>query len=235
MLLVNVWVPGALAAGDAETSVPAISVSGTGEVAAAPDRAVVSLGAVMEAKQAVDAQKQLAQVMQRVLKDIKALGIPDQKIRTAGLYLNPVYSHSTPRAGQDPEAPRIVGYRAGNSVRVEVDDIERVGSVIDAGISAGANQLAGLSFELKDDLTYRQQALKIACHEARTNAEAIAAALALKLGDILEVREDGAPVHYPSERRFAAPAAAGATPVQPGQVQVTGAVTVRFKVLPSKP
>jgi uncharacterized protein YggE len=173
--------------------------------------------------------------MQRVLKDIKALGIPDEKIRTSGLSLNPSYSHPTPRAGQDSEAPRIIGYRASNTVQVQVDDIERVGSVIDAGITAGANQLTGLAFELKDDLKYRQLALKIACHEARTKAEAIAAALNLQLGEILEVREEGAPMHYPAERRFAAPAAAGATPVQPGQIQVNAGVTIRFKVMPSKP
>ena len=70
---------------------PSLAVTGTAEVSAAPDRAVVSLGAVVETKNALDAQKQIAQVMQRVIKDIKAQGIPEEKIRTAGLSLNPVY------------------------------------------------------------------------------------------------------------------------------------------------
>jgi uncharacterized protein YggE len=228
ILVAVIGVAAAHGAGNPDPSVPAITVNGSGEVSAAPDRAVVSLGAVVEAKQAVDAQKQLAQVMQRVLKDIKALGISDEKIRTSGLSLQPMYSHPAPRAGQEPEAPRIVGYRASNTVRVQVDDIERIGSVIDAGITAGANQLTGLSFELKDDLKYRQQALKIAAQEARSKAEAIAAALNLQLGEVLDVREEGAHVPHPVERRLAAPAAVG-TPIQPGQVQVTAAVSVRFK------
>jgi hypothetical protein len=208
---------------------PSIAVTGTAEVSAVPDRAVVSLGAVVEAKNALDAQKQIAQVMQRVIRDIKAQGIPEEKIRTAGLSLNPVYSHPAPKAGQEPEAPRIVGYRASNTVRVQVDDTERVGAVIDAGITAGANQLNSLSFDLRDDLKFRKQALQLAAQEARAKAEAIASALNLQLGEVIEVREEAGPPTYPVERRFAAPAAA-ATPVQPGQVQVNAGVTVRFRL-----
>jgi uncharacterized protein YggE len=222
------------AAGAPEATPPAIVVSGTSEVAVAPDRAMVNLGAVIEAKQALDAQKQLAQIMQRVIKDIRAQGIPDEKIRTAGLSLSPVYSHPVPKAGQEPEAPRIVGYRASNTVRVQVDDLERVGGVIDAGIAAGANQLAGLAFDLRDDLKPRKQALQLAAQEARTKAEAIAAALNLQLGEVLEIREEGGPAVHPAERRFAASTAAG-TPIQPGQVQINASVSVRFKLIgPSK-
>ena len=208
---------------------PSIAVTGTAEVSAPPDRAMVSLGAVVEVKNALDAQKQIAQVMQRVIKDVKAQGIPEEKIRTAGLALNPIYAHPAPKAGQEPEAPRIVGYRASNTVRVQVDDMERVGAVIDAGITAGANQLNSLSFDLRDDLKFRKQALQLAAQEARSKAEAIAAALNLQLGEVIEVREEGGQPAYSAERRFAAPAAA-ATPVQPGQLQVNAGVTVRFRI-----
>lgn len=213
----------------AETPPPAVTVTGNADVAAAPDRARLSLGAVVETRQAADAQKQLSQTIQRVLGEIKALGVPEEKIRTTGLTLIPVYSQPKPRTDPEPEAPRIVGYRATNSLTIQMDDLGRVGAVIDAGIAAGANQLSGLSFELKNDLPPRQQALRLAAQEARVKAETIAAALNLQLGEVLEVREDGAQTSYPVERRFAAPASAG-TPIQPGQVQVSAAVTIRFRL-----
>jgi uncharacterized protein YggE len=209
---------------------PTITVTGTAEVAATPDRATVSLGAVVEHKQAQEAQKQIAQIMERVIKDVRAQGIPEDKIRTVGLSLNPVYSHPSPRAGQEPEAPRIVAYRAANTLRVLVDDLQRVGGVIDAGIAAGANQLGSLTFDLRDDLKYRNQALQLAAQEARAKAEAIASALSLQLGEVLEIREEGAPAAYPLERRMAAPAAAG-TPIQPGQVQVGAGVSLRLRLI----
>jgi uncharacterized protein YggE len=105
-----------------------------------------------------------------------------------------------------------------------------VGSVIDAGIASGANQLAGLVFDLRDDLAYRKQALQLAAQEARSKAEALASALNLQLGEVLEIREEGGPAAYPVERRFAAPAAAG-TPIQPGQVQVNAGISVRFRLM----
>jgi len=224
--------PEALAAGGAEA--PSIVVTGSGDVSAAPDRAAVNLGAVAEAKQAVEAQKQLNQIMQRVVKDIRAMGISDEKIRTDRLTLYPVYSNPGRKTDQEPEAPRIVGYRATNSVRVQVDDLDRVGSVIDAGITAGANQLANLSFELRDDSKYRQEALKLAAQEARVKAETIAAAMSLQLGEVVEIREEGARMPYPAERKYAATASSG-TPVQPGQIEVSAGVSIRFKLYPPKP
>jgi uncharacterized protein YggE len=224
--------PGALAAGAAEA--PTIVVTGSGDVSAAPDRAAVNLGAVAEAKQAIEAQKQLNQIMQRVVKDIKALGIADEKIHTDRLSLYPVYSNPGRKTDQEAEAPRIVGYRATNTVRVQVEDLDRVGSVIDAGITAGANQLANLSFELRDDGKYRQEALKLATQEARFKAAAIAAAMDLQLGEVVEIREEGARMPYPTERKYAAPASAG-TPIQPGQIEVSAGVSIRFKLNPPKP
>ncbi len=234
-LLLAAFLSGTALAADAaaQPSVPSITVTGDADVAATPDRAQVSLGAVVETRQAVDAQKQLAQVIRRILGEIKALGVTDEKIRTSGVSLTPVYSQPKPRTDPEPEAPRIVGYRATNSVRVYMDDLERVGTVIDAGIAAGANQLSSLSFQLKDDLAFRQKVLRLAAQEARVKAETIASALNLQLGEVLEVREDGAQTSYPVERRFAAPAAAG-TPIQPGQIQVSAAVTIRFRLIDTK-
>jgi uncharacterized protein YggE len=74
----------------------------------------------------------------------------------------------------------------------------------------------------------------MAVQEARAKAEAIAAGLGLHLGEVLDIREEGAHAPYPVERRFAS-AAAAATPIQPGQVQVGAAVTVRFRLVAPQP
>jgi hypothetical protein len=236
LTLIALLMAGSAAAGQGSpgSEVPTIVVTGSGDVSAAPDRASINLGAVTEAKQAIEAQKQLNQIMQRVVKEIKALGIADEKIHTDRLSLYPVYSNPGRKTDQEPEAPRIVGYRAANTVRVQVDDLERIGSVIDAGITAGANQLANLSFELRDDGKYRREALKLATQEARAKAEAIAAAMGLQVGEIVEIREEGARMPYPTERKYAAPASAG-TPIQPGQIEVNAGVSIRFKLNPPKP
>jgi uncharacterized protein len=222
--------PLALAAEGIPPQGPAITVGGTAEVAVAPNRAVVTIGAIAEGQQAQEAQRQIAVVLQRVIKEIRALGIAEEKIRSTGVSLTPVYAQPGTKPAPNPDAPRIVGYRAFDSLRVQIDQVERVGAVIDAAIGAGANNLGGLVFDLQDDLPYRRQALQAAVQEARVKAEALAAGLNLQLGEVLDIREEGAHAPYPAERRFASPAAA-ATPIQPGQVQVGAAVTVRFKLV----
>jgi uncharacterized protein len=137
-------------------------------VTAEPDRAVVRLGAVAEAKDAGDAQKQLNEVMQKVLKAIRDLHVAGSAIRTEALSLSPVYASPEPLANRrEPEAPRISGYRASNVVTVQLDDLSRIGPVVDAGITAGANELQGLSFELRDSAAARNQALAAAALDAR--------------------------------------------------------------------
>lgn len=222
--------PAALAAESPPPHVPAVTVSGTAEVSVAPDRAQLTVGAVAEDRQAQDAQRQVAAILQRVIKDVRTLGIPEEKIRSTGLSLTPVYAQPGPKPAGGGDAPRIVGYRAADSLRVQIEPVDRVGAVVDAAIGAGANQMGGLVFELRDDLAYRRQALQAAVQEARAKAEAIAAAMSLALGEVIDVREDGAHAPYPAERRFASAAAAG-TPVQPGQIQVVASVTVRFKLV----
>ena len=70
--------PAARAAEGAALNVPAITVSGTAEVAAAPNRAVITIGAVAEDKQAQDAQRQIAAVLQRVIQAVRAVGIAER-------------------------------------------------------------------------------------------------------------------------------------------------------------
>ena len=109
-----------------------------------------------------------------------------------------------------------------------VDDLTKVGDVIDEGVKAGANQVEELSFQLKDDTAARREALTGASKQARAKADAIAQAMGLRIDGVLEVGEGGVQVMRPrmdlARAGVAAMEAAG-TPVQPGQVDVRATVT----------
>src|SRR5215510_1197225 len=149
---------------DVPPSPPVIVVSGTAQVFVAPDQATVRLGIVRQSTNAQAAQEQANAVAQEILNAIHRVGIPVQQIQTSRLILSPVYA---PRTPESRDAPRIVAYNATNSVSVRVDDLSLVGAVIDAGLKAGANQLEGVQFGLKNDLPSREQAIKEAVNEAR--------------------------------------------------------------------
>jgi uncharacterized protein YggE len=189
------------------------------------------LGAVAQAETAGAAQSQVNTIMSRALHSIRALGIDEKAIRTSGLFVQPVFSQP-PRGGGAGYEPTIVGYRAGNTVVVRLDDLELLGRVIDAGVAAGANQISGPSFSLADDTPQRREALARAVRQARVKAEAIAAAMGERIVAVRSVVEGGSsPGRPPME--YARAAAVG-TPVEPGQVLVQASVTITYVIAPTQ-
>ncbi len=218
-------------AGEAAEIVPMLSVSGTGEARVAPDEATVRLGVVTQAPTARAAQEEANRTAGAVLEAVRKLGIKAEDIQTSGLSLSPLYSQGRP--GAEEQAPRITGYQANNTVTIRVEDLTKVGPVIDAGLGAGANNLEGVAFGLRNDEAARAAALTDAVREARAKAEALAKALQVQLVGILEVAEGGvsiSPPPYPKAGRFAVAELSVDTPVSAGQVGVEASVTIRYRI-----
>ncbi len=213
-----------------ETPPPVIVVSGNAQILAAPDQAMVRLGIVRQASTAQAAQEQVNVIGQEILKAIENTGVGRQQIQTSRLVLTPIYA---PRSPESRDAPRIVSYSASNTVIVRLDNLSLVGPVIDAGLKAGANQLDGVRFDLKNDLPTREQALRQAVTEARRKAQAMADALNVNLIEVLEVMEGGVslvPVQETAFARTVGLAVAADTPVSPGQLEIHANVTIRFRI-----
>ena len=214
---------------DAPPSPPVLVVSGSGQVLATPDEANVRLGIVRQAATAQAAQDQVNTIAQEILNAIGKLGVPSNQIQSARIQLSPVYA---PRSPESRDAPRIVAYNATNVVAVRVNNLSMIGAVIDAGLKAGANQLEGVQFGLRNDLPAREEALKQAVQEARSKAQVMADALRVNLAEVLEASESGVSV-VPLAETVAAPrlaAFAAETPVSPGQIQVQASVTIRYRI-----
>lgn len=207
-----------------------VIVSGRGEVAAKPDRAVINTGVGVQEPTAEAAMRRCAQLMQSVVDTITKLGIPNERVQTAHVSLSPVYDQS--RNIPEGREPRIVGYRADNTVRVQIEDLTKIGPVLDAVVKSGANQAFGISFEIKDDKAARSQALRDACTDARAKAATIAESLGMTLGELLEVNETGVQITPPRPMpAYARMALDSSTPISPGEVSVDASVTIRYALI----
>lgn len=201
---------------------PMIVVIGNAQLEATPDEATVRMGVVRQASNAQMAQEQASSAARDILAAIGRLGVPPQKIQTSRLTLTPNYRG---------EPPRIASYSASNIIAIELEDLDRVGPVIDAAFTAGANQLEGVRFRLKNDTAVRERALQDAVKEARRKAEVIAEALGVRLAGVLEVSEGGVSIlERGAPQVFAAVRAAVDTPVSPGQLDVNANVTVKYRI-----
>jgi uncharacterized protein len=207
-----------------------LNVGGEGTVEVSPDRARIVFAVETEAEGARETGEANARLMDRVISAIRGTGIPELRVETSGYSLTPRYA---PR--RDGEPQRIAGYTARNTVQVIVDDVDVVGRLVDTALEAGANRVAGLSFEIRDPEPHRQEALRLAVTRARAEAEVVAEALGMRLGDPITV-QGGAQVPIP--RGFAARGdmmmamEAAPTPVEAGLQQVTANVTIQYRLYP---
>jgi uncharacterized protein YggE len=209
---------------------PTVRASGEAVVHAKPDLARIDFGVTSQAQTAATAAAQNAKQLESVMAALrKALG-PNADIRTVSYSLNPDYRY--PREGGKPE---ITGYTATNIVQISTADMAGVGKLVDAATQAGATNVHRLQFTLKDEQAVRAQALAEASRKARANAEAMAAALGLKVVRVLLAQSSTPPV-IPVQREMMMARAASmaadqaATPIESGTLEIRANVNLVLEV-----
>ena len=210
---------------------PSIRVTGTGEVRAAPDQAIADFAVETSAANAQEAAAENAQRMERVIAALVRAGVPRDRIETRDYNVYPDYDQRPMEQGGE---PRLRGYRVINTVSATTYEVARVGSLIDAALGAGANRVHGVRFGLRDPQRYRQQAIAEATRRARADAEALAAAMGVRLGMIREAAtmdvNVGGPVLMMAREGMAMDAVAQAapTPISPGEQTVRASVMIVY-------
>jgi uncharacterized protein YggE len=202
-----------------------VRASGQATVEVKPDRASVEIGVVTHSSTAQTASEQNAEQTSEVLKIVRrALGTGGE-VKTSNYTLAPQYEYA------NNQAPRLTGYEARNTVLVTVDDLSLLGRIIDAATKSGANNVAGISFTLKDDTAVRAAALREATVKARANAEVIARALNVQIVGVLEAEPSEAPAIRPLMMPMKAFSMreAPATPIESGTLDVSATVTVTLE------
>lgn len=199
-----------------------ISVEGVGRVSAVPDMAVVRLGVQREARDAEAAMTAASEAMSAVMSRITEAGIEPEDVQTAGIGLNPTWRHS-----QDGSPPRVMGYVASNDLTVRVRDLGRLGDLLTAVVSDGANTMNGLSFEVSDTAALEDQARVLAVEDAMRKARVLADAAGTALGDVISLAE-GRPAVPGGPMLDMAMSERAAVPVAAGQVDIVVTVQAVF-------
>lgn len=214
--------------GAAGSSRRVIEVSGNGEAQAAPDKATLQLAIETHAATAEQAAGSNGELAQKVRDALKTKLGDKGKMWTGGYSLYPEYTE--PRGGG---RPSITGYRAENSITVEMTDLGLVGPLIDTAIAAGANRVNSLDYSLRDDAGARSKAITNAANDAQAQAQALANAIGVKLGSIVrastmsEVRP--IPIQL-QQAGMSAMARSAPTPIEAGPVSVPATVSLTYDI-----
>jgi uncharacterized protein len=206
---------------------PLVVTTGEGLVQAAPDRAWIMVSAESRAPSPFEAQRRNVEQMRPVREALRAAKVPDDAIRTSGYDLQQEIDFVNGK-----RVPR--GYLARNSIEIRVDDVTRVGELLETAVKQGATSVSGLRFDMKDQAKLEREAVRAAVANARLKAEAAAAGAGRTVDRLVRIDEAGMANEPPRPMYRAvqlnAVAADAAPPVSAGQIEVRSQVTVTFSL-----
>jgi uncharacterized protein YggE len=206
-----------------------ITVTGSATRSTQNDQATVNLTVASTRDRALDAVMDVNAAMDDVIVALMGLGIEATDLRTTGVSLQPQYDFT--------QFDRVlIGIRFSNSLLVTIDDVDLVGEILDAAITAGGDLLSlnGVSFSVSNRAAIETVVRLVAVDDAIAKATAITERLGLVLGRAISVREVGfsSPVRAPgiaTDEAFAAPAPA----IFVGDQAVTVRIEVVFEMWPA--
>jgi uncharacterized protein len=215
-------------------AVRAVTVIGEGQVREAPDIARTTIGVEARAPSAVEATREAATRMAAVIAAVKQLGVTDADIQTSAFSIRSErFTAPAPPAGGAPGLTPLT-YVASNSVAITIRDTARVGAILDAAVSAGANEVWGVSFAHSDEDALRMRARELAVADARARAEGLARAAGVTLGPVLSIDEVGLqPYGRAMGQGSVALRNAEATPIERGELTITDRIQIVFALQPA--
>lgn len=198
-----------------------IVTTGEAVVRRAPDVAFITVAVETRAKSPRDAQRQNADSMTAVQQRLTQARVPNDAVRTQGYTIQQEFDFSGGK-----RVPR--DFTAHNSVEIRVDDVTRVGELMDAVVQGGATSIAGVKFDLADRSGAEREALRLAVLDARTRADAAAGGAGRSLDRIIrveDVRQVGIAAPRPMMEAVSVTGAA-TTPIEPGLLEIRARVTL---------
>jgi hypothetical protein len=201
-----------------------LTVTGEGKEIIATSLTQVQLGVEIQGKTAAEVQQKVAQQTTAVVNLLRSRNV--QKLQTTGIGLQPNYNY-------DNNDRTLIGYIGTNTVSFSLET-DKIGSLLDDAVDAGATRIDGVSFTATDSAidTAQKQALQNAVKNAQLQAEAVLSTLNFSSQDVLSIQINGANVPQPLQKfqtQALARDSAVSTPVLGGEQTVTASVTLQIK------
>lgn len=216
-----------------EAPAPTVSVSGNGTATAEPDQAIVRFGVVTRAETAQGARSQNATAAKTAMNAVRAVDIPDEKMRMESLRLQPRREYD-----QETRSYEEKGYEATRQVVVELDSLAVLPQLVADVVQGGANRLNGIDYQLRDRSAVRNEALREAAQTSREKAQLLAETLGAELGDVRTINEQSYDFGRPRPRAavMEMARAGDAAQAEPeayaaGEIEVSAQVQVTFDLV----
>ena len=202
-----------------------ITVRATGLVEGTPDVLELVVGVQSRdrsARAALDRNNDLAR---KVIEALRDAGVKEDDLQTNDLTISPGYD----------DDGDIDGYEVSNLVTAKLRDFDKAGEVIDAATNIAGDEVIvyGVQFSFDDNSLLVARARTEAVKRARSQAQQLAKAADVDLGDLLSMTEESEaepPVFDFDEERAATGGDAAAAPIEPGSETLSVHVTLVYEI-----
>jgi uncharacterized protein YggE len=210
----------------ADSDTRTLSVNGSGRVFLSPDIAYIAIGVHTEGEDATEAVASNNAQSQKVADALKEFDIDPKDIQTRNFSIYPQQQFD-----KDGKVTGVT-YIVDNTVFVTIRDLDMIGEILDAVVSAGANTINSIQFDLENKDEALSQAREDAVSNATTQAEELAEATGVTLGEIQSINSfsQGYPVPFMSGIGGGAAMVESAVPISPGQLTLTAEVNIVFLI-----
>ena len=211
----------------APENVRTLNVNGLGQVYLTPDIAYIYIGVHTEgatASEAVDSNKSQTTA---VIDALKKAGLAEKDIRTTNFSIWPSQQY-----GPDGTVTGSI-YMVDNTVYITVRDLDGLGDLLDSAITAGANSVNSIQFDVADKTEAVKEARAKAMEDAKLQAQELADAAGVSLGSIQTINfYDNSPYPYAEGKGGGGGVAyeSAAVPIQPGQLTIAVTVNLTYSI-----
>jgi uncharacterized protein YggE len=201
-----------------------LSVTGTGSAFLTPDVVVVTLGIQTQGSAIGDTVARNNRTAERIIQAVKDAGVAPEDVQTT------YFSVSTqPKYDEFGNPTSELTYWVDNTVTATLRDITKLGALLESALAAGANSVQGVNYTVDDPASGLSQARTDAMADARSQADQIASAAGLTLGEIVSVAEvSSAPWPMFSGRGGGEAPAGQNIPTAPGTLEYQIQLSVSF-------
>jgi uncharacterized protein YggE len=210
---------------------PHVITSGSAQVNAMPDMAVIMIDVSISSKDAVQVKKQIDERVAKYFSFLQKSGVALRDINAANINIQPEREYL--KNGESV----LKGYRAVRQVKVTLRHLDKLNELLDGALKAGLNEINTIEFSVANPNEYRDQARQEAIENAIEQAELLAKGFDAKLGAIYSIRYHVANSQPMSGVRvfktaFAAPGSDVAQTYQQQLIQFSDQVDVVFELQP---
>jgi uncharacterized protein YggE len=222
-------VPGTPVSEASSNAADTITVTGFGKARSDPDRASVSVGVNIAFEDITRAVEESNNTIARITDAVVALGVEEADIQTTNftIWAEEQWDQET---GQRKEEKL---YRVDSQIQIIVNDVEKIGKILETSIANGANNIYGLSFGIQDSSDLAAEARVLALEDARQRAEQIAQELSVTLGEVQLATEISGGWVQPffETAMYGIGGGGGEPPISEGSMTVTVSIDVTYKII----